>query len=254
MTPKEMTAKFREAMCTTDSPVAVIYRDEPAEGAWMPPGDGREQHVCTLAGLQAVARQGRWSCFDKEHTGCPGGARFLGLSTSMRPGMEYFLSSGIPGKMEGERYKKTPELAAAFIRQTEFAPVTTKYCIFAPLDQLETFDGVEVIAFLVTPDQLSFLFTLANFGAEDQNGVICPFTAGCGTFVGEPRRQGYSDDPKGVIGMFDPSARPCVPPSALSFSGPTKLIMRMAEDIDESFVITETWHKVQARLRRSEAG
>jgi uncharacterized protein (DUF169 family) len=248
MTPKEMTESFRQALCMTDSPIAVLYRDEPVEGAWMPAADGITRHVCTLAGLQAVAKQGRWACFDKDHTGCPGGAKYLGLANTVREGLELFLSTGIPGQMEGERYKKTPELAAATLTQTNFPAATAKYCIFAPLDQLDSFDGVEVIAFLVTPDQLSGLFTLANFLSADQNAVIAPFAAGCGTLVGEPRRQALSDDPKGVIGMFDPSARPCVLPDTMSFAGPTKLILAMAESIDESFVITPTWEKVKKRM------
>jgi len=30
------------------------------------------------------------------------------------PHFEYFLSCGIPGKLEGERYKKSPELVKEF--------------------------------------------------------------------------------------------------------------------------------------------
>lgn len=32
------------------------------------------------------------------------------------PNFEYFLSCGIPGKLEGERYKKTPELVRSWRR------------------------------------------------------------------------------------------------------------------------------------------
>jgi hypothetical protein len=35
----------------------------------------------------------------------------MGFFESPRPNIEYFLSCGIPGEMEGERYIKTPERA-----------------------------------------------------------------------------------------------------------------------------------------------
>ena len=248
MTPKEMTAKFREAFCLSGSPIAVIYRDEPAPDAWVPPSADSEKHVCALSCLRAIAEQGRWACIDAEHSGCFGASRYLGFSDQLREGFEFFLSYGIPGKLEGERYKKTPELVKEFLADSPPLPATGKYCILAPLEELASFDGVEAVAFLVTPDQLAGLFTLCNFLSADHNAVIAPFGAGCGTIIAEPRRQALSEDPKGVIGMFDPSARPCVPADALSFSAPTKLILEMAENIGESFVITETWKKVQRRI------
>ena len=248
MTPQEMTSKFRDAFGLTGSPIAVIYRDEPAPDAWVPPPASPQKHVCALACLRAIADQGRWACIDAEHSGCFGASRYLGFSDQLREGFEFFLSTGIPGKLEGERYKKTPELVKEFLANSPTLPATGKYCILAPLEELPSFDGVEAVVFLVTPDQLSGLFTLCNFLSADHNAVISPFGAGCGTIIAEPRIQALSDNPKGVIGMFDPSARPCVGADMLSFSAPTKLITEMAEIIDESFVITETWAKVKRRI------
>jgi len=45
--------------------------------------------------------------------------------------------------------------------------------------------------------------------------------------------------------MFDVSARPCVPEGVLSFSVPMVKFMKMIGYMDESFLITDSWKKVQ---------
>ncbi len=49
--------------------------------------------------------------------------------------------------------------------------------------------------------------------------------------------------------MFDVSARPCVPAGVLTFAVPWPKFTRMVANMDESFLITSSWAKVQARLR-----
>jgi Uncharacterised ArCR, COG2043 len=51
-------------------------------------------------------KRGKPKCFSKETLGC--GKRFLGLDNTLRPHFNEFLSCGIPGQLEGERYKQTP--------------------------------------------------------------------------------------------------------------------------------------------------
>ena len=48
----------------------------------------------------------------------------MGFRDQARPKIEYFLSCGIPGEMEGERYIKTPELAREYfaVGQTAQGP------------------------------------------------------------------------------------------------------------------------------------
>ena len=54
-----------------------------------------------------------------------------------------------------------------------------------------------------------------------------------------------------VLGMFDPSARPCVPVDMLSFAVPMKKFMQMIGYIEESFLITPTWQKVIKKIGQS---
>jgi hypothetical protein len=49
--------------------------------------------------------------------------------------------------------------------------------------------------------------------------------------------------------MFDVSARPCVQEGVLSFSVPMVKFMKMISYMDESFLITDSWKKVQKRIR-----
>ncbi len=48
--------------------------------------------------------------------------------------------------------------------------------------------------------------------------------------------------------MFDVSARPCVPAGTLSFTAPLPLFERMVANMDERFLITESWDKVRKRI------
>jgi hypothetical protein len=49
--------------------------------------------------------------------------------------------------------------------------------------------------------------------------------------------------------MFDVSARPCVPTDVLTFSVPMKRFIRMVGNMEESFLITNSWRKVLKRIR-----
>jgi hypothetical protein len=111
-------------------------------------------------------------------------------------------------------------------------------------------DQPSVIIFFAPPDILSGLFTLANFDEPQPNGVIAPFCAGCGSIVDYPYREIKSSEPRCVLGMFDVSARPCVPPSDLTFAVPWPKFVRMVDNMKESFLITKSWDKVKRRIKK----
>jgi hypothetical protein len=49
--------------------------------------------------------------------------------------------------------------------------------------------------------------------------------------------------------MFDVSARPCVSEGLLTFSVPLNKLTQMISYMDESFLITDSWKKVQNRIK-----
>jgi hypothetical protein len=51
--------------------------------------------------------------------------------------------------------------------------------------------------------------------------------------------------------MLDVSARPFVPEDTLSFAVPMKKFLKMIDNMEESFLITNSWKKVQKRIDRT---
>jgi hypothetical protein len=229
-----------------DLPIAFYYTDAPGpEGIFRI----KEGQHCFVEDLLSV-RQGKPVCFGTKSIACFGGKRYLGFSQNLMPNFEYFLSCGIPGKLEGERYKKTPELVKEFLNSAPEFTAPAPYIIFKRWDILDENDQPQVVIFFAPPDVLSGLFTLANYDDTTNQAVYCPMGAGCGTIVQYPLIECRSDHPRAVLGMFDVSARPGVEPTFLTFSIPMKKFEQMVGDMDESFLITGSWQKIKDRLRK----
>ncbi len=192
-----------------------------------------------MIGVLARVRKGASLSFDVDSIGCGGGKRYTGFTQDISPTFEYFLSCGIPGKLEGERYKKSPELVKEMLK---IVPQIKRF------DMLEQPDDPDAVIFFATPDVLSGLFTLANYDEAEPNGVFCPFSAGYGSIVQYPYLEKGSARPKAVIGMLDVSARPCIPKETLTFAVPMNKFIRMVHNMEESFLITRSWEKVKKRM------
>ena len=201
-----------------------------------------------VIGALAAVREGLSLCFDVDSIGCPGGRRYLGFAEGITPDFEYFLSYGIPGRVRGERYSKSPELVREIMRHWPEFKAPGRYIVFKRWDRLDAWDGPQVVIFFAQPDVLSGLFTLARFDEAEPNTVFTPFGSGCSTIVQYPFLEKDSERPRGVIGMFDPSARPHVPANALTFAVPMSKFVRMVENMEESFLITDTWKRIQDRI------
>jgi hypothetical protein len=231
----------------SELPVSFFYVDDPGG---MARANIPDKHSCIIGELNIV-RKGKPLAWNLQAIGCGGAKRYLGYTDTIRPGFEYFLSTGIPGEMEGERYIRTPELVKELMANLPCIPARGKYIVFKRFDQLTPDDEPVAVIFFATPDVLSGLFTLANFDQSDGGGVITPFGSGCGSVVQQVLMQAEKPDPKAILGMFDVSARPYVPKDTLTFSIPMKKFERMVEGMDESFLITSSWQKVKRRLHRS---
>ncbi len=98
---KQFLALWKKYFNNAPFPITFYYTDKPAVETPKPGAVPR----CIIGALVKV-RDGQSYAFDVDSVGCPGGKRYLGFSDKLAPNFEYFLSCGIPGKMEGERYKK----------------------------------------------------------------------------------------------------------------------------------------------------
>ena len=229
----------------SELPMTFYYTDEAGQGEDVEPGSGPR---CFIGSLIKV-RHGESLSFQKESIGCAGGRRYLGFAEGLRPNFEYFLSCGIPGEMEGERYKKSPELVKETMKSWPAFRAPGRYIVFKRWDRLEAADHPEVVIFFAEPDVLSGLFTLSSFDEAGQNMVAAPFGSGCSTIVQYPYLEINVPNPRAVIGMFDVSARPFVPKNTLSFAAPMDKFAGMIDNMEESFLITPSWAKVQKRMK-----
>ncbi len=82
-------------------PICYFYADQVRE-------EDLKQTVnldrCLIGNLTRV-QEGYSFVYNAHSPGCSGGKRYSGFSKKLRPKFEYFLSCGIPGELEGERYK-----------------------------------------------------------------------------------------------------------------------------------------------------
>jgi uncharacterized protein (DUF169 family) len=217
------------------------YGDGGAEHFEKP--EGRSCLICELINV----RNGKSLMFNGDTLGCAGAKRYLGYIEKMRPGFEYFLSCGNK-EMEGERYIRTPEMVKEIMKNHKSMGIEGKNIVFKRWDNITESDDPLAVIFFAKPDVLSGLFTLANFDQVEPNGTYTPFGAGCSSIVHYPYLESKSDRPRAVIGMFDPSARPCVPENVLTFAVPMKRFEEMLSYMEESFLITDTWHEMRTRI------
>lgn len=239
--------KWREYFPGAELPLIFFYTDDKSAAEHFAGPEGWRCVICDLARV----RRGKSLLFDVDAIGCSGGKRYFGLSAEISPDLEYFLSCGLPGKVTGERFKKTPELVRETMsHQPSFTPPGA-YIVFKRWDALEESDNPEAVIFFAAPDELAGLFTLAGFDEADPHGVMAPFCSGCSAIVYHPYHENRKDNPRAVLGMFDISARPCVQPTVLTFAVPWRKFVRMAGNMDESFLTLGSWRVLQDRIRKS---
>jgi len=240
----QFIARWRQYFGEAELPIACYYtdREDTAPAADIPTG-----HCCVIGALAEV-RHGHARRFDGDSVGCWGGKRYFGFTQALSPTFDYFLSCGLPGQMEGERYKKSPELVRAFVERAPRFTAPARFLVFKRWDRLETEEVPEVVIFFARAEVLSGLFTLTNYDEADVHAVIAPFSAGCGSIVQYPFLERGRERPRAVLGMFDVSARPFVPADVLSLAIPMAKFRQMVDDMPESFLITPSWRKVRQRL------
>ncbi len=236
----ELWKKFFD---NAELPITFYYTDEARRAETTNAGR------CLIATLLRV-RNGEPICLGAETLGCLGGRKYLGFLEEDEPDIEYYLSCGIVGKLEGERYKKTPQLVAEWLRREPKFKAPARFAVFKRWDLLNESDAPEVVVFFANPDVLSGLFALANFDEAEPNSVFCPDASGCASIVHYPYLEKDASQPRAVIGMFDVSPRPSVPACSLSFAVPMSKFERMVHNMEESFLITKSWERLLGRISK----
>jgi uncharacterized protein (DUF169 family) len=271
-----MESKIAQAISLKYDPVAIIWTDDKPERALQFKKGG---FGCVM-NMLASAAKGRTAVFDRETFGCPGGGVGLGFGNPYLnfPGgincFYGFLSNGnehtengrsVAEKMgsfarkeliddfrHGEGYIKSPELVKKWVDRLPIVDIPAKYTVFKPLKEADlNIEEPAIVTFLVNPDQLSALVVLANYGRESNDNVIVPFAAGCQSIGIIPYRECSSENPKGVIGLVDISARNNIRQMGkdlMTFAVPFKMFNEMEGNIEGSFLQKESWKALRESM------
>jgi hypothetical protein len=237
--------KWHKYFPGAELPITFEYTDEERQATT---ALASQEARCLIAMLRRV-RAGESLSFSTKSFGCAGGRFYTGYSPRLRTDIAEFLSCGRGQELEGERYKKNPEVAAMALREVPWYEAPAAHLVAKRFDMLEEADEPAVVVFFATPDVLAGLFTLCGYDEPGLNdGAITPFGSGCASVVQYPFVESRREHPRAVIGLFDISARPYVGPNELSFAVPWKKFSAMVANMEESFLITHTWEQVRERI------
>ena len=148
-----------------------------------------------------------------------------------------------------EKYKRTPEMVADYVKRLEMPRATKPYLNFVRMDQAESFEGFEGVMFYATPDVLSGLCGWAFYDTNEPDAVVARFGSGCSTVVSMTVVENSQGGHRCFMGLFDPSVRPWVGKDELSFTIPMSRFTEMMDTMHECFLFgSHAWEKVKSRL------
>ena len=195
---------------------------------------------CLFKCLDEV-RAGTSVSLNAANIGCGGGQFYTGFID---------FPDRIPGFVSlKERYKQTPAMVSEFVRELGVERATKEYLHFARIDKVDSFDELEGVLFLATPDVLSGLTTWAYFDNNASDAVASIFGSGCSAVVTQAVVENRKQGRRTFIGFFDPSVRPYVEPDILSFVIPMVRFKEMYHTMTDSCLFgTHAWGKIQSRM------
>ncbi len=230
-------------------PVAVILsHDKPEETFKV-----KENGWACMIGMFVQAARGVTVVLDRKTVRCPGGKTGVGFGNSYAGHLDTvssFLSTGKPGRFEGEGYKRTPQLAKTMLECMPAIDLPYKYIVLKPLEKVEpSKETPELVIFLANPDQLSALIVLANYRRTNNHSVIVSMGSACSSICLYPFNENKTDEPRAVIGLTDITVRHYLDPEILSFTVPYKMFLQMEADVPGSFLSKRPWRELKKRIR-----
>jgi uncharacterized protein YceK len=231
---KEFIESYREAFGEkAQLPLLFGYSDEPVAPTAKIGG-------CFFKGLQA-AREGSPVSLSAEVIGCGGGKLYTGFS-DMPERVPNFVSLV-------EKYKKTPEMVADYVRGLNMSRSAKPYLNFVRADQADLLDGFEGVMFYATPDMLSGLCGWAFFDSNEPDAVVAQFGSGCSTVVSMTVVENARGGHRCFLGLFDPSVRPWVGKDELSLTIPMSRFTVMMDTMHDCFLFgSHAWERIKERL------
>lgn len=227
-------ANYREAFGSkTELPLVFWYSNRPV-------AQTAKVNGCLFKCMDEV-RAGSPVSLNATNIGCGGGQFYTGFIE---------MPDRIPGFVSlKERYKQTPAMVSEFIKELGVPRATTEYLNFARIDKIDSFDGLEGLLFLATPDILSGLTTWAHFDNNAPDAVASFFGSGCSAVVTQAVQENREQGRRTFLGFFDPSVRPYFEPDILSFVIPIERFKEMYVTMTDSCLFgTHAWGKILSRI------
>lgn len=237
MTVNEFIQNYKEAFGNgAELPIAFWYSDVALRTTSKIGG-------CFFKGMEDV-RKGTSVSLNADVIGCGGGKFYTGF-IDMPDTIPNFVSLK-------EKYKCTPDMVREFIEGIGVPRAEKTFINFMRLDQLGSFDGVEAILFLATPDVLSGLTTWAFFDNNREDAVVSTFGSGCSAVVTQPIQENRRGGKRTFLGFFDPSVRPHFEANVLSYTIPMSRFTEMCDTIRDSCLFgTHAWGKIRNRIEQT---
>ena len=164
-------------------------------------------------------RDGKTVSLSNETITCGGGKFYTGFTE---------MPERVPGFVSlKEKYKKTPEMVVDFVNELQIPKADKAYLHFARIDKIPSFDEVEGVLFLPTPDILSGLATWTFFDNNASDAVAAPFGSGCCSVITQTIIENRKQGKRTFLGFFDPSVRPYFEADLLSFTIPMSRFKEM---------------------------
>jgi hypothetical protein len=242
--PGELKA-FAEALSLREMPFAVFSSGDMLEGALTP-----KNSRCVI-GILRLARKRKLPAVIMNHENlCLGGRVYMNLEGAVSDFIPAYVSTGMEGIFEGERYRKSPEVVSRYLEHVALKADPLPYRVFKPVDMLDESDSPEAVIFFETPDVLSGLFTLVQFETGENDSITAPFGAGCTGVYTWVKRYLEEGKERAVIAGFDPSARPFMASDELTFSMPYSMFKRLMGCYRDSFLLTHSWQTIKKRIQK----
>ena len=264
----EMLPGFLATLGLDEEPMGLFYTDvRPIDGFSPKPMDlpTREKEKrneinwqavfsdfsCVMQHIRLARSKKKAAYFSAEQFGCAGAAFWLGFTKPQTETIINYVSTGIPGWTEGERYCTSPDELRRVFEEVDPAPPEKQYCVVKPLSLFREDESPKLVVFFTRPEPLCGLHQLAFYVTNDPDVVASPWSAGCGSIAIWPLRYLARGENRAVIGGWDPSARKYFKPDELSFTVPLQMFASMVEQYQNSFLKAEEWPIVKKRIARS---
>jgi uncharacterized protein (DUF169 family) len=265
---KDDLDRFLDRLGLDEEPMGIHYTDkEPEQGYAPEPLDlpTREKEMqnrinwqevfagfsCVMGHIWRARRKRTAAFFDSSRFGCPGGAFFMGFMKPQTETIIHYISTGFPGRMEGELYCDSPDKLREIFQTIDPRPAPAGYCVVKPLGLFGPGEEPELVAFFARPESLCGLHQLTAFVTGDPEVVASPWGAGCANLIPWPLRYLSQGRERAVLGGWDPSARKFFKTDELSLTVSRDLFLRMVGRSGESFLTTKTWDLVRKKIERS---